>query len=36
MFSFVGDAVNIVIDRFVDFILPLDNIDFELWDEEYL
>lgn len=25
MFSFVGNAVNDVVDKFVDWIIPLDN-----------
>jgi hypothetical protein len=26
MFSFVGDAVNSVVDRLVDWVVPLDNL----------
>lgn len=33
MFSFVGDAVNSVVDRIVDWIIPLDE-DIWMWDEE--
>lgn len=33
MFSFVGDAVNSVVDRIVDWVLPLDE-DIWRWDEE--
>lgn len=32
MFSFVGDAVNSVVDRIVDWVLPLDE-DIWKWDE---
>lgn len=33
MFSFVGDAVNSVVDRIVDWVLPLDE-DIWKWSEE--
>ncbi len=36
MFSFVGEAVNGVVDKFVDWLIPLDNIKFEMDDQEVL
>lgn len=25
MFSFVGEAVNVVVDKIIDYLVPLDN-----------
>lgn len=33
MFSFVGDAVNSVVDRIVDWVLPMDE-DIWKWHDE--
>lgn len=34
MFSFVGEAVNDVVDKFVDWIIPLDSFKFEMEDQD--
>jgi hypothetical protein len=34
MFSFVGDAVNSMVDRFVDWVVPLDNFGSLMDDDE--
>jgi len=36
MFSFVGSAVNGIVDKIVDYILPLDTFKFDWENEEYL
>jgi hypothetical protein len=34
MFNFVGRAVNEVVDKFIDWVVPLETFNFEFGDED--